>query len=102
VLIVERAFWRFTLATALTSGRLKARHIVLIGKPSSLARSAVTELNQQGLRISKHIAIPHRQDQETASIAAVVAETLAYVRGSQIEEIFVSAGIDRLASVTAI
>jgi Undecaprenyl-phosphate glucose phosphotransferase len=102
VLLVERAFWHVTLSAALKSGRLKARHIVLIGEPSGVGRAALAALNQQGLRISKHIAIPAAGDGDGEAVAAIVAETLAHVRGSEIEEVFVAAGIERLSAVTAI
>ena len=92
VLIGARAAWRVYLADGLAVRRFSGRKVVLIAEQGSMANSGVMEsLTRHGLQLAHHFVLPAENAKQRQ---AVIAQAIASVRGSNVEEIVVGANLD--------
>jgi Undecaprenyl-phosphate glucose phosphotransferase len=102
ILIASRASWRIYLADGLAVRRFAGRKVVVIseeseldGEESGLDDHVLLEaLVRHGLQIVSHFVLPvnHAIDKRGKEI---ITKTIASVRGSNVEEIVVSAKLER-------
>jgi Undecaprenyl-phosphate glucose phosphotransferase len=92
VLIGARAAWRGYLAGGLAVRRFSGRKIVLIAEQGSIAGSGLLEsLARHGLQLAHHFVLPAEGVKQRK---AVIAQAIAAVRGSNVEEVVVGANLD--------
>jgi Undecaprenyl-phosphate glucose phosphotransferase len=93
-LVAHRAFWRVALAKALNDGSLRATKVILISDQTAPEMAhVVVDLARLGFNVDQQYCF--RRSEEEMSDRDVVAEAIAYVRGSDVEEIFLSVGLQR-------
>jgi putative colanic acid biosysnthesis UDP-glucose lipid carrier transferase len=92
-IIVQRWIIERLLAKGLAEKRFSGRNIVLITDQSSKDNAHLTQaLTDTGLRVKRHFFLPARTaDQELRQ--RVISSVVDYVRGSDVEEIVVGAGV---------
>jgi Undecaprenyl-phosphate glucose phosphotransferase len=93
VLLAHRLFWRVVISGALARGWLHGCDVILLGW-SLPDRRIVASLPQHGFRVVRQFIL------ETSSPAAtetVLSDIISFVRGSDIEEIFLLGNTEQLA-----
>jgi putative colanic acid biosynthesis UDP-glucose lipid carrier transferase len=94
-LIAMRFFWRFVLAYGLAKSKFSGRRIVLITEAGSADQgSFIGLLARHGFELKRHFLLPVA-DLETNHREELIAQAVAYVRGSDTQEIVVGADLDR-------
>jgi Undecaprenyl-phosphate glucose phosphotransferase len=90
-LVMHRIFWSIALAKALDEGSLRAIKMILISdQTSSSMTGLVDNLAHLGFQVQRHFCF-RRSDGKSAK--DLIADVIAFVRGSDVEEIFVSVGL---------
>ena len=93
-LIVMRVVWRTLLADGLAVRRFTSRRIALIAEQSAAVSSGVLEtLTRHGLQLAHHFVLP-TGPKESRQRKDVIAQAIASLRGSNVEEIVISAELD--------
>jgi Undecaprenyl-phosphate glucose phosphotransferase len=94
MLIVNRIVWRIFLADGLAVRRFSSRKILLIEEQGSAADSGLLgTLTRHGLQLAHHVVLPtNRNDRRRWK--ELIAQAVSFVRGSDIEEIVVSANLN--------
>jgi putative colanic acid biosynthesis UDP-glucose lipid carrier transferase len=93
MLIVARGLWRIFLAAGLAASRFSSRKVALISEQYSVVdRSLDKVLARHGLQIATHFVLPAGYKVEKRW-KEIIAQTISSVRGSDIEEIVVSADL---------
>jgi len=94
VLIAARGLWRIYLADGLAVRRFAGRKVVLIADQAATVDSDLLEsLTRHGLQLAQQFVLPaDRGDKERRK--EVIAQAIASVRGSNIEEVVVGANLD--------
>jgi putative colanic acid biosynthesis UDP-glucose lipid carrier transferase len=93
-LIVAR-HWRVVLADVLTVRRFSGRKVILIAEQSSASDVGLFEtLKRHGLQLSKHFILSADWN-DVQRQQDVIARAISSARGSHVEEIVVSASLDR-------
>jgi putative colanic acid biosynthesis UDP-glucose lipid carrier transferase len=93
-LVVHRIFWRSLLAKGVIRRRFSGRRVVLITDHRQSAEAGLPDvLTSLGFRLERHFALPPpelggRERQE------IISKAIASVRGSEVEEILVSADLN--------
>ena len=94
LLLVARLVWRMLLADGLAVRRFSGRKIALISEQDSAADSTLVEaLARHGLELAAHFLLPAGRTSDPRR-KAVIARAVASIRGSNIEEIVVSAELN--------
>ena len=96
-----RVFWRLLIDYGLAGSKFTGRSVVLISIPLQLPSSNFALIStRHGMRLQRHFVLPaHKHNSQRRG--EVVSQAIAYVRGSDIEEIIVSADLDSLVRVKA-
>ena len=95
MLIVSRFVWRVFLADGLAVRRFSSRKILLIEEQGSAVNSGLlATLARHGLQLAHHLVLPTNRN-DIRHWKKVIAQAISFVRGSDIEEIVVSANLDR-------
>ena len=93
-LIGVRVVWRIALADGLAGNRFSGRKVVLIAEQASAVDAdLVNMLTHHGLQPVQHFVLPANQN-DAQRWKDVIAQAIAAVRGSNIEEIIVGANPD--------
>jgi Undecaprenyl-phosphate glucose phosphotransferase len=93
-LIGERVLWRIFLADGLAVRKFSGREVMLIEDQSSNVKSGLIEaFARHGLQLTNHFVLPADQNDEQRR-RDVIAQAVLSARGSNIEEIIVSANLD--------
>jgi len=93
-LIGVRVVWRIALADGLVGNRFSGRKVVLIAEQASAVDAdLVNMLTHHGLQPVQHFVLPANQN-DAQRWKDVIAQAIAAVRGSNIEEIIVGANPD--------
>ncbi len=86
VLLLSRMLWRIFIRRALGAGSLAGRKVVAIGWDlSSTGSQLVTNLARHGSRVVRQFTI---SDSPSAALDVSLAGAVSFVRGSDIEEIY--------------
>jgi Undecaprenyl-phosphate glucose phosphotransferase len=94
-LIGERVLWRIFLADGVAVRKFSGREVMLIEQQSSGVGSGLLDsLSRQGLTPSYHFVLPP-DPSDLQSQKDVIAQAISSARGSKVEEIIVSAGLDK-------
>ena len=95
MLIGARIVWRIILAKGLARHRFSGRKAILIteNRPQWVMRTLPRRLQGMVCNLSKRFVLPNPQN-NIQFRESIIAEAIAFVRGSDIEEIVVSANID--------
>lgn len=101
-LIGVRLVWRVFLADGLAVRRFASRRIALIAEQTAAADSDVTEtLTRHGLQLAQNFVLPtNRGDAKRRK--EVIKHAVSSIRGSNVEEIVISADLDRWPEVRGI
>jgi Undecaprenyl-phosphate glucose phosphotransferase len=92
-LIGQRIIWRIILADSLAVRRFSGRKIALIADQEAAINSGVMDaLSQHGLQLAHHFILPAASDNEQ-SRKDIIADAISSIRGSDIEEVIVSANL---------
>jgi len=91
-LILSRACWRVFLADGLAVRRLSGRNVVVISDETNDSPILET-LVRHGLEVAQHFVLPEKHTVEAER--KVVAQAIAAVRGSNIQEIVVTTELER-------
>jgi putative colanic acid biosynthesis UDP-glucose lipid carrier transferase len=92
-LIVQRILWRVILADGLAVRKFSGRKIALIADQEAATDSGLLEaLSRHGLQLAHHFILPGVAESEQRR-KAVIAEAISSIRGSDIEEVVVSANL---------
>jgi Undecaprenyl-phosphate glucose phosphotransferase len=99
-LLLHRFFWRMFIARALAAGSLSGRRVVVIGWDSSESVSQfIVTLRRHGFQIVRQFAI---NDSSQAEFDGCLARAISFVRGSDIEEIYLLSRPERLDGVNEV
>ncbi len=101
-LVLSRVLWRIFLADGLAVRRFAGRRVILIAEQASAVDSGLLEaLTRHGMQLANHFVLPaNRNDAQRRK--EVIAQAISSVRGSHIEEIVVSANLDRWPELTGL
>jgi putative colanic acid biosynthesis UDP-glucose lipid carrier transferase len=92
-LVVYRIWWRSLLTRGIDGQRFSGRKIVLITDPQSQDESSLSKsLTSLGFRLEHHFQLPPPQRGSRAR-AETIAQAIARVRGSEVEQIVVGADL---------
>ncbi|HEX2891639.1 undecaprenyl-phosphate glucose phosphotransferase [Vineibacter terrae] len=92
-LVVHRIWWRNLLTRGMDGQRFSGRKIVLITDPRSQDDSSLPKaLTSLGFRLEHHFKLPPPQPGSRAR-AETIAQAIARVRGSEVEQIVVGADL---------
>lgn len=93
-LVAQRFLWRRLLTEGMMKRRFSGRKIVLITDHSRPAESNLPHvLTSLGFRLERHFALP-APEHGSRRREKVISSAIAYVRGSEIEEIVVEADLN--------
>ncbi len=93
-LIIHRVFWRRLLTEGVIKRRFSGRKIVLITDHGRAAESSLPHvLTSLGFQLERHFTLPP-PEQGNRRREKVISSAIAYVRGSEIEEIVVGADLN--------
>jgi len=102
LLLVSRLVWRVFLADGLAVRRFSGRKIAMISEQASVVDSALIEtLARHGLQLTAHVVLPDGRNAEQHRKAAI-AKAIASIRGSNIEEIVVSAELNNWSMLSGL
>lgn len=92
-LIGQRIFWWFFLADGLSVRNFSGRRIALIADQEAAADSGLIDaLSRHGLQLTHHFILPSAASGKQRQ-KAVIADAISAIRGSDIEEVVVSANV---------
>ena len=101
-LIGARLFWRMYLANSLAVHRFSGRKVVLIAEQARADDEGLVEtLLRHGLQPVRHFVLPNNQH-DAQRRKEVIAEAIASVRGSNIEEIILGAHPDNWPQLSSL
>ena len=101
-LIFARVFWRIFLADGLAVRQFSGRKVALISEEASKTDLSLAEtLAHHGLQIATHFALPAGHN-VGGRWREAIAQTISSVRGSDIEEIVISANLSRWDELNAL
>jgi putative colanic acid biosynthesis UDP-glucose lipid carrier transferase len=83
-LLAHRSFWRFFIERALKRGSLRGRKIIVIARNAPMDSRFTGNLGRYGYEMLHQFVVRGSSPDE---IENEIAQTIAFVRGSQIEEI---------------
>src|SRR5579883_139982 len=93
ILVVQRVFWHNLLTRGLAERKFSGRDIVLITAAGMTADQACArDLVSHGLRLRHHFQLPDPQSSRGRR-DEIISDILSYLRGSNIQEVMVSAGL---------
>jgi putative colanic acid biosynthesis UDP-glucose lipid carrier transferase len=97
-----RVFWRLFIYHGVAGSKFAGRGVVLISDQGSSGESELsTHLARHGMRLQRRFVLPaHKHD--SSQLDEVISRAIAYVRGSDIEEIIVGADLDRWSELKPI
>ncbi len=101
-LIVQRLFWRSLLRRGLAEHKFSGRNIVLItdgAAPSE--QDLIGSLASHGFQLKHHFALPDHEH-GLRGRDQMISKVLAYLRGSDIQEVVVSADLNRWPEVSSL
>ncbi|MDX3810230.1 MAG: hypothetical protein QHC89_28075, partial [Bosea sp. (in: a-proteobacteria)] len=91
-----RFFWHGWMRRALDTGKFATRRIALVGDEEALDRTKLTRrLEPFGLTVAARFKLPSDASTERAVLSAAIADVVAGLRGSQIDEIVIALGPGR-------
>jgi len=92
-LLIHRLFWRVFIGRALAAGSLAGRKVVVIGWDfAGAASQCTTTLRRFGFQIVRQFTI---EDSSAAELNGCLARAVAFIRASDIEEIYLLGTPDR-------
>jgi Undecaprenyl-phosphate glucose phosphotransferase len=92
-LMVARIMWRIVLADGLAVRRFSGRKIALIADQDAAVNSGILEvLSRHGLQLAHHFVLPVPAN-DAQSRRDIIASAISTIRGSDIEEVVVSADL---------
>jgi len=98
VLLAHRAFWRVSLQAALEKGTLRGPKAILLamhdGPGVRSTREIIQDLTRHGFEIQRSFQFGGDATQE-----AVIQQGIAFATGSDVEEIFLSADLQRWTDI---
>ncbi len=98
-LIAMRIAWRTLLADGLAVRRFTSRRIALIAEQNAAVSSGVLEtLTRHGLQLAHHFVLP-TGPHEARQRKDVIEQAIASLRGSNVEEIVISAELGHWAEI---
>jgi Undecaprenyl-phosphate glucose phosphotransferase len=101
-LILTRVGWRVFLADGLAVRRFSGRKFVLIAEKTSAVESGILEaFTRHGLQMAHHFVLPADQN-DAQGRKKVIAQVISSVRGSNIEEVVVSADLDHWSELSGL
>jgi Undecaprenyl-phosphate glucose phosphotransferase len=101
-LIGMRVVWRTLLADGLAVRRFSSRRIALIAEQSAAVDSGILEtLTRHGLQLAQYFVLPADSD-DSWRRKEVIAQAIASLRGSNVEEIVISADLDHWPEVNGL
>ena len=101
-LIGTRIVWRIFLANGLARHRFSGRKAILIAEQATAVDEDLVEtLTRHGLQLVKHFVLPANQN-DVQPRKDVIAEAIASLRGSDIEEIIVGANLDHWSQLSSL
>lgn len=102
MLIGARIGWRIVLADGLAVRKFSGRKIALLADEESASDSGILEaLSRHGLQLAHHFVLPARSGDERAR-EDIVNRAIAAIRGSDIEEVLVSADLNRWPELSSV
>ena len=103
VLISSRALWRIFLAEGFAVNRFSGRKVALISEHSSVYDHSglAAVLARHGLEIATHFTFPAHENIKRRW-NEIITKTISSVRGSDIEEIVVSANLEHWPHLSAL
>jgi putative colanic acid biosynthesis UDP-glucose lipid carrier transferase len=84
LLLVHRSFWRFFIERALKRGSLRGRKIIVIARNSPMDSRFAGNLGRHGYEMLREFVV---RGSSAGEIDSELTRAIAYVRGSEIEEI---------------
>ncbi len=94
-LIGMRAAWRLILADGLAVRKFAGRNVILVADQASAIDSGLLEtLKRHGMQLAHHFVLPANYKDKQAQ-QEVIAQAVASLRRSHVEEIVVAANLDR-------
>ena len=101
-LIGARVYWRMFLANSLAAHRFYGRKVVLIAEQTTAGNEGLAEtLLRHGLQPVQYFVLPANQN-DAQRRKNVIAEAIASVRGSKVEEIILGANPDHWPQLSAL
>ncbi len=94
-----RVFWRFFLADGFAVRKFSGREVMLIEEQSADS-GLLDSFSRHGMRLSDHFVLPDTKD--TQRRKDVIAQVISTARGSKIEEIVVSADLERWSELKSL
>ena len=92
MLLVSRVLWRAAISSAISAGRLTGRKIALITQGESDKASLLVDLlARHGFHVIKNLLLSNGAFSSEEGSRTLLLKTLTSLRGSDVEEIFVSA-----------
>jgi len=99
-LLINRVFWRAFIERALAAGSLADRKIIVIGWDFAETIPRLTTcLRRHGFRIVQQFTIA---DSSLAEMNSCLTSAISFVRGSDIEEIYLLSRVDRTDGINEI
>jgi putative colanic acid biosynthesis UDP-glucose lipid carrier transferase len=93
MLIVSRTVWRIYLADGLAVRGFSSRIVLITEQASSADPGLLKVLTHHGLQLAHHFVLPAAR-KDAPSRKKVIAQAISSIRGSNIEEIVVSADVE--------
>jgi Undecaprenyl-phosphate glucose phosphotransferase len=101
-LIVHRMIWKLLLTKGITHEKYSGRKVVLIAGPAQPGATDLPyALKRLGFRIERHFTLP-LQSYGTRKRDELIAQVIACVRGSDVEEIMVGADPGQWSSLSGL
>jgi Undecaprenyl-phosphate glucose phosphotransferase len=95
-LLLNRLFWRIFIERALAAGSLAGRKVVVIGWDFAAATAVLTSLRQYGFQIVRQFTVG---DLSPTEMDGCLARVISFIRGSNIEEIYLVSKPDRMDGI---
>ena len=94
-LILVRVLLRIVLADGLAVRKFSGRKVVLIAEETSAAETdLVKTMKRHGLQLANHFVLP-AADKDVKHRKNVIARAISSIRGSDVEEVVISADLER-------
>ena len=99
-LLIHRAFWRLFLETALASGKLRGRRVIVISDTMTASATSrlIPDLIRHGFQLDRHFQLDGKDGDGRSEDA--IGKAVAFARASNIEEVFFVADVERWSEVS--